>query len=158
MSSLAPKIYVKDRPIFDRLKQLKRSELYLIPLSTLPFGTRAHWAFKKLDVRTIGDLVQIREVDFLKLQNVGHTTLGQIRRVLQEFGLTLGMLIDDKTFDVPVFVAAPKEPETLASTLSTTANVDLKLRWLIADQTRLVRRLDAVTREITRIFAEVGNE
>src|SRR3989449_4801237 len=48
-------------------------------------------SLKNSNIRTLGDLVQYREEDLLKVKNVGEKALGEIAELLRREGLNFGM-------------------------------------------------------------------
>jgi len=49
---------------------------------------------KNAEIRTIGELVQKTESEILKTKNFGRKSLNEIKEILQQMGLTLGMQVD----------------------------------------------------------------
>ncbi|PJB77968.1 MAG: DNA-directed RNA polymerase subunit alpha, partial [Acidobacteria bacterium CG_4_9_14_3_um_filter_49_7] len=52
---------------------------------------RAHNCLRNAEIRTIGDLVDKTEPEVLKIKNFGKITLTELKKVLEEMGLTFGM-------------------------------------------------------------------
>jgi len=52
-------------------------------------------SLKNSSIRTLGDLVQYREEDLLKVKNVGEKALGEIAELLRREGLNFGMRFED---------------------------------------------------------------
>ena len=63
----------------------------------LDLSVRSYNCLKNASIRTIGDLVQKTEADMLKTKNFGRKSLSEIRELLSEMGLSLGMKLDEKT-------------------------------------------------------------
>ena len=61
----------------------------------LELSVRSYNCLKNADLRTIRDLVQKSEPEMLKTKNFGKKSLQEIREVLAEMGLTLGMDLSD---------------------------------------------------------------
>ncbi|HET7791345.1 MAG TPA: DNA-directed RNA polymerase subunit alpha [Gemmatimonadales bacterium] len=59
-------------------------------------------SLKNSNVRTLGDLVQYREEDLLKVKNVGDKALGEIAELLRREGLNFGMKVEETENDVRV--------------------------------------------------------
>jgi DNA-directed RNA polymerase subunit alpha len=51
-------------------------------------------SLKNSNIRTLGDLVQYREEDLLKVKNVGEKALGEIAELLRREGLNFGMKLE----------------------------------------------------------------
>jgi len=77
---------------FDRLQEnLNRS------VDELELSVRSYNCLKNAGIRTIGELVQRNESEMLKTKNFGRKSLNEIKELLSEMGLSLGMRIDEKT-------------------------------------------------------------
>jgi DNA-directed RNA polymerase subunit alpha len=60
----------------------------------LELSVRSHNCLKNVNIRTIRELVQKTEAEMLKTKNFGRKSLNEIKDILQEMGLGLGMRID----------------------------------------------------------------
>jgi DNA-directed RNA polymerase subunit alpha len=65
------------------------------PVDELELSVRSYNCLKNADIRTIRDLVQKSEPEMLKTKNFGKKSLQEIKEVLAEMGLTLGMDLSD---------------------------------------------------------------
>jgi DNA-directed RNA polymerase subunit alpha len=72
------------------LDQLGRS------VEELELSVRSYNCLKNADIRTIGDLVTKTEAEMLKTKNFGRKSLNEIKDILAEMGLSLGMDVDLK--------------------------------------------------------------
>ncbi len=61
----------------------------------LELSVRSANCLKNADIRLIGDLVQRSEAEMLKTQNFGRKSLNEIKDILAEMGLTLGMKLEN---------------------------------------------------------------
>lgn len=61
----------------------------------LELSVRSANCLKNANIHLIGDLVQRSEAEMLKTQNFGRKSLNEIKDILAEMGLSLGMLIDN---------------------------------------------------------------
>jgi DNA-directed RNA polymerase subunit alpha len=68
----------------------------------LELSVRSYNCLKNADIRTIRDLVQKTESEMLKTKNFGKKSLQEIKEVLAEMGLTLGMDLSDLPPATPV--------------------------------------------------------
>ncbi len=75
-------------------EQLNRS------VDELELSVRSYNCLKNADIRTIGDLVIRTEPEMLKTKNFGRKSLNEIKDILAEMGLGLGMTIDPKKINV----------------------------------------------------------
>lgn len=60
----------------------------------LELSVRAANCLKNADIKTIGDLVQRTESEMLRTKNFGRKSLNEIKEILTEMGLSLGMKVD----------------------------------------------------------------
>ncbi len=60
----------------------------------LELSVRSANCLKNADIRNIGELVQRTEQEMLKTKNFGRKSLNEIKEILSEMGLSLGMKID----------------------------------------------------------------
>jgi len=60
----------------------------------LELSVRAANCLKNASIRTIGDLVQRTEPEMLRTKNFGRKSLNEIKEILVEMGLSLGMKVD----------------------------------------------------------------
>ncbi|HXZ37232.1 MAG TPA: DNA-directed RNA polymerase subunit alpha [Thermodesulfobacteriota bacterium] len=61
----------------------------------LELSVRSANCLKNADIRYIGDLVQKTEVEMLKTKNFGRKSLNEIKEILSEMGLSLGMKLEN---------------------------------------------------------------
>ncbi|MCL5966236.1 MAG: DNA-directed RNA polymerase subunit alpha [Deltaproteobacteria bacterium] len=64
------------------------------PVEELELSVRAYNCLKNADIKYIGELVQKTEQEMLKTKNFGKKSLNEIKEVLQEMGLSLGMNVE----------------------------------------------------------------
>src|ERR1700693_1148510 len=65
----------------------------------LELSVRASNCLKTANIRTIADLVQRSEAELLKTKNFGKKSLNEIKTILGEMGLSLGMRLDPEELD-----------------------------------------------------------
>ena len=61
----------------------------------LELSVRSYNCLKNAEIRTIRDLVQRSEGEMLKTKNFGRKSLNEIKEILAEMGLSLGMKLDE---------------------------------------------------------------
>lgn len=74
----------------------------------LELSVRSANCLQNANIRTIGDLVQRTEAEMLKTKNFGRKSLKEIKEILAEMGLSLGLRLDDWPPKNP----PPPPPET----------------------------------------------
>ena len=65
----------------------------------LELSVRASNCLKTANIRTIADLVQKSEAELLKTKNFGKKSLNEIKTILGEMGLHLGMQLDPEELE-----------------------------------------------------------
>jgi DNA-directed RNA polymerase subunit alpha len=66
-----------------------------MPINELDLSVRAGNCLESADIRTVGELVQKDEPELLAVRSFGKTSLREVKRKLEELGLTLGMRVPD---------------------------------------------------------------
>jgi len=67
----------------------------------LELSVRSYNCLKNANIQTIGELVQKTEAEMLKTKNFGRKSLNEIKDILAQMGLSLGMKIDEQGNAVP---------------------------------------------------------
>lgn len=73
----------------------KRAAILRLPVTDFELSVRSRNCLAKMGVRTLGDLVQKTEAELLSYKNFGETSLQEIKDVLAQKGLRLGMTRDE---------------------------------------------------------------
>ncbi|HKY10137.1 MAG TPA: DNA-directed RNA polymerase subunit alpha [Candidatus Binatia bacterium] len=60
----------------------------------LEFSVRSQNCLQNADIKYIGELVQKSEQEMLRTKNFGHKSLNEIKEILKDMGLELGMKVD----------------------------------------------------------------
>jgi len=84
---------------YDEEKEKKRSrknQILETPISDFELSVRSRNCLKKMNIRTLGDLLRITETELLSFKNFGETSLREIKVILESKGLHLGQALDDK--------------------------------------------------------------
>lgn len=68
----------------------KRSALLDTPVTDFELSVRARNCLKKMQIRTLGDLLKISEAELLSYKNFGETSLNEIKAMLTSKNLRLG--------------------------------------------------------------------
>ena len=91
--------------------EAKMNENLFRSVDELELSVRSANCLQQANIRTIGDLVQKTEAEMLKTKNFGRKSLKEIKEILAEMGLSLGMKLENwppKTGGAPVASAAPR--------------------------------------------------
>ena len=72
----------------------KMSEVLNRSVEELELSVRSYNCLKNANIQTIGELVQKTEAEMLRTKNFGRKSLNEIKEILANMGLSLGMRID----------------------------------------------------------------
>ncbi|MDP9264082.1 MAG: DNA-directed RNA polymerase subunit alpha [Acidobacteriota bacterium] len=94
----------------DRKPEIRNENLNR-SVEELELSVRSYNCLKNANIQTIGELVQRSEAEMLKTKNFGRKSLNEIKEILANMGLSLGMRIDEQGNAVPAAPsAAPGVP------------------------------------------------
>lgn len=68
----------------------KKNQILETPITDFELSVRSRNCLKKMNIRTLGDLVRISENELLSYKNFGETSLREIRQIMELKGLKLG--------------------------------------------------------------------
>ncbi len=74
---------------------LKRKALLDTPVTDFELSVRARTCLKKMNIRTLGDLIRINEAELMSYKNFGESSLDEIKRMLSSKNLKLGQGRED---------------------------------------------------------------
>ena len=89
----------------------KHNALLDTPVTDFELSVRARNCLKKMQIRTLGDLLKISEAELLSYKNFGETSLQEIKEILRAKNLRLGMG-QDELMSAPV--GEVEEPEVVS--------------------------------------------
>lgn len=72
----------------------KQNALLDTPVTDFELSVRSRNCLRKMQIKTLGDLLRITEAELLSYKNFGETSLIEIRAMLQSKGLRLGQSLD----------------------------------------------------------------
>jgi len=72
----------------------KRNALLDTPVTDFELSVRARNCLKKMQIRTLGDLLKVSEAELLSYKNFGETSLVEIKKMLTMKGLRLGQNLE----------------------------------------------------------------
>ena len=75
----------------------------------LELSVRSYNCLKNANIQTIAELVQKTDGEMLKTRNFGRKSLNEIKEILEDMGLHLGMKVDDE--DLKQILQAQKKKE-----------------------------------------------
>jgi len=74
---------------------VKRKALLDTPVTDFELSVRARTCLKKMNIRSLGDLLRITEAELMSYKNFGDNSLGEIKKMLTAKGLRLGQGLED---------------------------------------------------------------
>jgi DNA-directed RNA polymerase subunit alpha len=77
------------------IEEQKLNENLFRSVDELELSVRSANCLQNANIKTIGDLVQKTEAEMLKTKNFGRKSLKEIKEILAEMGLTLGMKLEN---------------------------------------------------------------
>jgi DNA-directed RNA polymerase subunit alpha len=89
------------------------SEVLNRSVEELELSVRSYNCLKNANIQTIGELIQKTEPEMLRTKNFGRKSLNEIKEILANMGLSLGMRIDAHGR----LVAPPPQPAGMAQDL-----------------------------------------
>jgi DNA-directed RNA polymerase subunit alpha len=76
-------------------EKIKRNALLDVPVTDFELSVRARTCLKKMNIRTLGDLLRTTEAELLAYKNFGESSLVEIKQMLSSKGLRLGQGVED---------------------------------------------------------------
>lgn len=73
----------------------KRKAMLDTPVTDFELSVRARTCLKKMNIRTLGDLLRITEAELMSYKNFGDTSLTEIKAMLTAKGMRLGQGLED---------------------------------------------------------------
>jgi len=74
----------------------KRSALMDTPVTDFELSVRARNCLKKMNIRTLGDLLRVTEAELMGYKNFGEASLNEIKQMLSVKGLRLGQGLEEQ--------------------------------------------------------------
>ena len=160
------KMFLKDaeaslKMFYDERVEAERRrvrKLLETPISEFELSVRSRNCLAKMNIKTLGDLVQKTEHELLSYKNFGETSLSEIKQVLASRGLRLGMRIEEiyeqgvEPF-TPTFYG-PQDEEVLKIPVS---KLQLSVRARRCLETLGIRTLGELVQRTEQELLEVRN-
>jgi DNA-directed RNA polymerase subunit alpha len=136
---------------FDEEKERTRSQKNQIletPITDFELSVRSRNCLKKMNIRTLGDLLRISESELLSFKNFGETSLKEVKTILESKGLHLGMALEEGgQYSPPEEEAPPPVPEADQGIMGKTADdLQLSVRSRKCLQKLAIRTVGQLTR------------
>jgi len=134
----------------------KRNQVLEIPVTDFELSVRSRNCLKKMNIRTLGDLIQHTEQELLSYKNFGETSLQEIKDMLASKGLRLGMAVEGQPAGTkPAPAPAPEPAPWQRPAVSAAENVPVADLELSARSRKALERLGVETvGELSRLTEE----
>ncbi|MFA5423771.1 MAG: DNA-directed RNA polymerase subunit alpha C-terminal domain-containing protein [Phycisphaerae bacterium] len=76
-------------------RKTRKNQILETPISDFELSVRSRNCLKKMNINTLGDLLNITEAELLSYKNFGETSLREIKQILETKTLRLGQAVDD---------------------------------------------------------------
>ena len=96
------------------VRQDRKNQILKIPVSDFELSVRSRNCLAKMNIVTLGDLVEKTEAELLSYKNFGETSLNEIKQILESKGLRLGMRPEDELVPVERSSQRPLSPPPFA--------------------------------------------
>jgi DNA-directed RNA polymerase subunit alpha len=73
----------------------RRNAVLDIPVTDFELSVRSRNCLEKMNIRTLGDLTRVTELQLLSFKNFGETSLNEIKQIMTTKGLRLGQALED---------------------------------------------------------------
>jgi DNA-directed RNA polymerase subunit alpha len=128
-------------------KKTRKNQILETPISDFELSVRSRNCLKKMNIITLGDLLNISEAELLSYKNFGETSLREIKALLDTKGLHLGMALEEKlaaTETSDMGGAEDKDEQLLGKSID---DLQLSVRSRKCLQKLELRTLDDLTRK-----------
>ncbi len=78
----------------DGIRGDRRNAVFDIPITDFELSVRSRNCLKKMNIRSVGDLLKTSEQELLSYKNFGETSLNEIKALLAQKGLRLGQNLE----------------------------------------------------------------
>jgi DNA-directed RNA polymerase subunit alpha len=126
-------------------KKSRKNQILETPISDFELSVRSRNCLRKMNIRTLGDLLNITETELLSYKNFGETSLREIKAILEQKGLHLGMMLEDKQL-APEPVVEQTTPEDRGMLNKSVDDMQLSVRARKCLQKLNIRTLGELTR------------
>ena len=104
------KIFLKKRN-YQAFVKLKNKDKLSIELKDLEFSVRAMNSLSNQGIKTLGELIVYTENDLKSFPNMGRTSIEEIKNILEDFSLYLGMNLKPDNFEEDKNTEEPENKE-----------------------------------------------
>jgi DNA-directed RNA polymerase subunit alpha len=123
-----------------------------IPITDFELSVRSRNCLKKMNLKTLGDLLRTSEQELLSYKNFGETSLNEIKALLAQKGLRLGQAVEDGKGGAAGAAAAVRRAPVIAGNVAPDV-----LNKSVADLELSVRSRKALQRLNINSLAELAS-
>jgi len=106
----------------------RKNKILETPLTDFELSVRSRNCFKKMGIRTLGDLLKISETELLSYKNFGETSLKEIKATLASKGLQLGGALEEPEQETTEQEQAESRDESILSKTVDDLNLSVRAR------------------------------
>jgi DNA-directed RNA polymerase subunit alpha len=117
--------------IYDEEKEKwldRHNRILEIPISDFELSVRSRNCLKKMNINTLGDLLRISETELLSYKNFGETSLVEIKKILNQKQLSLGMALENNMGNLPTLTNHEMEGADEEMLSKTVDDLELSVR------------------------------
>src|SRR5688500_13046749 len=96
----------------------RRDAVLNIPITDFELSVRSRNCLKKMNLKTLGDLLRTSEQELLSYKNFGETSLNEIKALLAQKGLRLGQAAEEGKSGIPGVATAARRAPVVAGNVS----------------------------------------
>ncbi len=138
------------------VRQDRKNQILKIPVSDFELSVRSRNCLAKMNIVTLGDLVEKTEAELLSYKNFGETSLNEIKQILESKGLRLGMRPEDDLSPVAPGTHAPAPGTPAPQTFTVDPNDD-RLKKLCSEMNLSVRARKCLANLNIRTIGDLVN-
>ena len=106
----------------------RRNQVLQIPISDFELSVRSRNCLRKMNIRNLGDLLRVTEAELLAYKNFGETSLLEIKAILNQKGLRLGQMLEDRNnLSLPTQSDSDEQAEPAEDDMSALSVSELEL-------------------------------
>jgi DNA-directed RNA polymerase subunit alpha len=127
-------------------KKTRKNQILETPISDFELSVRSRNCLRKMNIITLGDLLNISEAELLSYKNFGETSLREIKYLLDTKGLHLGMALEEKMSSVEISdlnITEDKDEQLLSKSID---DLQLSVRARKCLQKLEIRTIDDLIR------------
>jgi DNA-directed RNA polymerase subunit alpha len=109
-------------------RKTQKNQVLETPISDFELSVRSRNCLKKMNLRTIGDLLRITEPELLSYKNFGETSLLEIKKILDSKGLRLGMALEENQLSTDISDKIQSEGSELLNNSVEDLNLSVRAR------------------------------